>query len=592
MRDVQVLILFTIFLSRHLLLRLYLSWDPYTVRTPRNGLTVLLQSHVLQGTVFDRRCRDVVGSSSSSLQGGVYEWTDIIPSSILYLYYVARVYVLVPLTAALSSSKRSLHQLQPPQPPSQGGSHNDEVHQHHHSHHNHHHNHNKKQMETSLMTSSASSSSHSSSSSRWFYYWRQRVYSVWFDHIAPRVSLHWCIWIFCTMDALSLGMRLYYLTDQHVMSSNADSSRRLHGGKGLDRLVILTGTALHHLDDAVVANGHNDDYDDFFTTPFPHRRYIPLYRQFYMAAILSSVFTTGRLWNAPPDFYPRPMSDIATVAYVGGRWLEVMILLDLLPVQPCRAEGYCPKHCALSATGYADFRRDDCDHPDVFYAWTFLVMSATILLFGTLTAQSLTHSYAIWRNAIIRARVEWKRVEPTTTTNSTYHNNNNNAPWLSNLMTTLSVPANWKDVFLQWDFFFVEKERYHRGERYHTWWWGRRTYECIKATTRPPPFFFINSVDNNDNNNTNNNGYGVLDATTTPILAWLVPIAQMQWLIGAFYLIAWLVRFFFFGIYSAWVYGLYAMVAHCMAANAVTYPESPIKKLAQEVNDRPKKYRL
>lgn len=367
-----------------------------------------------------------------------------------------------------------------------------------------------------------------------------------------------------------------------IYVSDATTQRYTNGShSSLDRLVILTGTALHRLDDAVTTasstssvdgdgsyvNNGGGGGDDFFNSAFPHRRYIPLYRQYYMAAVVTSVFTTGRLWNAPPDFYHRP-SDWATAAYLFGRWLELMLFLDLLPIQSCRATGHCPRHCALAATGYADFRRTDCDHPDVFFAWTFLVVSATLLLLAILLAQCLTHSYTVWKDAIVRARAEWKLVDSITFSSF----------WSK--LTSMTT-ASWKDM-LQWEV-FVEKDRYHRGERFSIWWGRLRTYECVKATTRPPPYFIIDD-------NVGGDRIGLV--ATTPLVEWLVPLAQWQWLLGALYLLVWLVRFFFFGIYSAWVYGLYAAVAHCLAAYAITYPPPPIKQLAQEVNDRPKTYRL
>jgi hypothetical protein len=510
MADVRVIGIFTMFLSRHLLLRLLLSWDPATARSPRNFITVFLQSHVLQGTTFDRRCRDVASSQ-------IYEWTDIVPSSILYLYQVAQVYMVRPLAPLLWSSKM------PPLQHSHGGggsSSHDAVHN------------SKKPMVDGSSTSS----------SRWFF-WRQRVYTIWFEHVAPRVSFHWFLWHPCALDGLLLAMRIYYAD---ALPTTAAAQQRHRHGTSLDRLVILTGTALHRLDDAVVATGDDESL-------YRRHGHILLYRQYYMAAIVTSVFTTGRLWNAPPDFYKTP-SLWGSVLYLFGRWLELVLLLDLLPVQSCRATGHCHRHCALASTGYADFRREDCDDPDVFFAWTFLLFSATTLLVGTLGAQWLTHSYTIWKDAVIRAQDEWKLVEKTP---------------LSSLMTMDS----WKDT-AWWESLFVEKERYHRGERYFAWW-GRRTYECLKATSRPPPSLTIDGL-----------------TATTPKLEWLVPLAQLQWLIAALYMIVWLVRFFFFGIYSAWVYGLYAMVAHSLAAYAVTYPAPRIRELAQEVNDRPKTFRL
>jgi hypothetical protein len=465
LQDLQILSIFTLFLSRHLLFRLFLSWDPVTSRSPTNFITVFLQSHVIQGTSWDRTCRDIPSQ--------VYEWTDMIPSSILYLYQVAQVYILSPLS--LLSGK------------SHSGSH-DEV---------------KKPMD---------------GSSRWFF-WHQRVYIIWFEHIAPRVSLHWFLWIIFTVDSLSLFMRVY-----------AD----FQPSRDLDRLVILTGTALHRLDDTVPHAKNNNQT-------------ISLFRKYYMAAIVTSVFSTGRLLNAPPDFYKVP-SLWGSVLYVVGRWIELLMMLDMLPVQSCRGTGFCSHHCALAPIGYADFHRKDCDNPDIFFAWTFLMVSATILLVGTLLAQCVAHSYTIWKDSAIRGREEWKIVE-----------------------SPLSI-VGWKDT-VKWESFFMEKTRYNKGDRYFQWW-GRRTYEAINPTSRPPPSFQIEGFD-----------------ATSHKLAWLVPLAQLQWLVAAIYLIMWLVRFFFFGIYSAWVYGLYAMVAHGVASYAVTYPAPRIRQHAQEVNDRAKKYR-
>lgn len=459
-QDLQILSIFTLFLSRHLLLRLCLSWDPYSSRSPKNFITVFLQSHVLQGTVWDRTCHEIPSQ--------LYEWTDIIPSSLLYLYHVTRVYIISPLSL-LTRKSQSRHNVKKP----------------------------------------------IDGSSRWFF-WQQRAYTIWFDHVAPRVSIHWFLWILVTMDSLSLCLRIY-----------AD----FQPSRNLDRLVIITGTALHRLDDTVTEANQN----------------ISLFRKYYMAAIVSSVFTTGRLLNAPPDFYKVP-SLWGSVLYIVGRWIELLMLLDMLPAQSCRGTGFCSHHCALAPPGYADFHRDDCDNPDIFFAWTFLVVSATTLLVGTLFSQCVAHSYTIWKDSVIRGQEEWKIVE-----------------------TPLSL-VDWKDT-VKWESFFMEKERYNRGDRYFQWW-RRRTYEAIKPTSRPPPSFQIEGFD-----------------ATSPKLAWLVPLAQLQWLVSAFFLIGWLVRFFFFGIYSAWVFGLYAMVAHSIAAYAVTYPAPRIKELAQEVNDRPKKYR-
>lgn len=458
LQDLKVHFIFTLFLSRHLLFRIFCFWDPATSRFPRNFITVFIQSHILKGTCWDRTCKEIPSRA--------YQWTDIIPSTDLYLYQVLQVYFVHPLSRFCKpiASKWA-------RKPVDG-------------------------------------------SSRLFF-WRQRIYSFWFQFISPWISVEWVLGLILTVDALSIW-RATYGKSRH--------------GRDLSQLVILTGTALHRLDDVVV-----------------HTPQVSLSRKYYMAGIISSVLTRSRVINTPPDMYKTPSLYGATL-YIVGRWLELMLMFDMLPVQSCRGTGFCKQHCDLASTGYADFRRDDCDDPDVFFSWSFLIVSGTILLVGTLFAQCLAHSYTVWKDLMVRGKEEWKVVD-----------------------TALSIP-DWKDA-VGWDF-CLGKERYNRGDRVFQIW-SRRTYEAKKATTRPPPSFFVNGLD-----------------STTSKAAWLVPLAQIQWMLAAFYLMLWLVRFLFFGIYSAWVYGLYALVAHCIVAYAVSFPAPNLKSLAQEINERPKTYRF